>query len=237
VRVAVVIFPGSNCDHDVVRAAGEILGHEVTEVWHQEPELPEADLVVLPGGFSYGDYLRGGAIARFSPIMPAVVGRARAGGLTLGICNGFQVLCESGLLPGALLRNRDLRFLCRDVRLRVERTDTPFTRAYEEGQVVRIPIAHGEGRYFAAPAELDRLESEGRIPLRYCDARGRVDAEDRSANCNGSLRSVAGVLGEGGNVLGMMPHPERCSEALLGNEDGRGVFVSVARWLEGRAVS
>jgi phosphoribosylformylglycinamidine synthase len=169
--------------------------------------------------------------------MPAVVARARAGGLTLGICNGFQVLCESGLLPGALLRNRDLRFLCRDVLLRVERTDTPFTGAYEEGQVVRIPIAHGEGRYYASPEELDRLESEGRIPLRYCDAKGRVNPEDRDANCNGSLRAAAGVLGKAGNVLGMMPHPERCSEALLGNVDGRGVFVSVANWLEGRAAS
>ena len=241
-RVAVVTFPGSNCDHDCYRAAKDVLGaetgfgevnraavqpHVKVEtyfVWHREHDLREADVVILPGGFSYGDYLRAGAIARFSPIMNAVRRFAEGGGLVLGTCNGFQVLCEAGLLPGALVRNRSLRFVSRWVRLRVENAATPFTTAYREGQVLRIPIAHGEGNYVADEATLDRLEAEGRIVFRYCDAEGRVTD---AANPNGSMRGIAGIVNEAGNVLGLMPHPERAVEALLGSTDGVGVFESM----------
>ncbi|HEY8468893.1 MAG TPA: phosphoribosylformylglycinamidine synthase subunit PurQ [Longimicrobiales bacterium] len=223
-RVAVVTFPGSNCDHDCYRAAKDVLGAHAYFVWHRERDLREPDIVILPGGFSYGDYLRAGAIARFSPVMDAVRRFAENGGLVLGTCNGFQVLCEAGLLPGALVRNASLRFIGRWVRLRVENADTPFTTAYREGQVLRIPIAHGEGNYVADPATLERLEAERRVVFRYCDAEGRVTDE---ANPNGSLNGIAGIVNEAGNVLGVMPHPERAVEALLGSTDGVGVFESM----------
>ncbi len=233
-KVGIVRFPGSNCDSDVYRAVTEGLGAEAVYLWHKSHDLQSADLVVLPGGFSYGDYLRAGAIARFSPIMREVIEFARGGGLTLGICNGFQVLCEARLLPGALVRNRSLRFRCHDVLLRVETADTPFTSAYEEGRVLRIPIAHGEGQYVADEATLDRLEAEGRIVFRYTDAAGAVT---EAANPNGSARAIAGIVNEERNVLGLMPHPERVSLEYLGNTDGLGVFESVRDHLGGTEAS
>jgi len=226
VKFGIVRFPGSNCDQDVFRAVTEGLGREATYLWHKSHDLQGVDVVVLPGGFSYGDYLRAGAIARFSPIMREVVQFARDGGLTLGICNGFQVLCEARLLPGALVRNRSLRFRCVEVGVKVENAETPFTSAYEEGQRLVIPVAHGEGQYVADPATLDALEASDRVVFRYVDERGlATDA----ANPNGSARNIAGIINEAGNVLGVMPHPERVSLAALGNTDGLGVFVSLAR--------
>src|SRR5690606_36708226 len=224
-KVAVVTFPGSNCDRDVYKAI-QLVGGEPTFRWHREHDLSGADLVVLPGGFSYGDYLRAGAIARFSPVMEDVVAFARRGGPVLGICNGFQILCEAGLLPGALMRNRTLRFERRPTRIRVERADTIFTDGYEEGQVLRIPIAHGEGNFRADEDTLARLEGEGRVVFRYVDRAG--EATDR-ANPNGSANNIAGVLNETGNVLGMMPHPERAVEDLLGSTDGLPLFTGLAR--------
>ncbi len=223
VRFAVLVFPGSNCDHDAHHAATH-LGQDARFVWHKEETVGDADVVVIPGGFSYGDYLRSGAIARFSPVMRDVVRFAREGGLVLGVCNGFQVLCEAGLLPGALMRNASLRFGCKDVHLRVENAATPFTNAAAEGQTLLIPVAHGEGNYHANAATLDRLEAEGRIVFRYATAAGEVTGE---ANPNGSARGIAGIVSEAGNVLGMMPHPERCVEALLGSADGAVVFESL----------
>lgn len=236
-KAAVIVYPGSNCDHDSLRMIEELLGQEAVAVWHQETRLPEVDLVWLPGGFSYGDYLRSGAIARFSPIMPAVIERAKAGGLTLGICNGFQTLCEARLLPGALQRNQSLRFLSQDVYLRVERTDTPYTLAYEKGQVLRVPIAHGDGRFYAPPDMLQEIEDAGRVVFRYCDPGGQVDATDPKWNPNGSLNGIAGILNAGGNILGLMPHPERGAEPLLGNEDGYPFFESILRHLERKEAS
>ena len=212
-KVAVVRFPGSNCDADAWHAA-DGAGHTTTYVWHRSTDLGGADVVVLPGGFSYGDYLRAGAIARFSPVMRAVEAHARAGGLVLGICNGFQVLCEAGLLPGALARNAGLAFVCRWVTFRVETTDTPFTAAYRRGQLLRAPVAHGEGRYVADAATLDQLERDGRVVFRYV-----------GDNPNGALRDIAGITNEGRNVLGMMPHPERAAETLLGSTDGAALFA------------
>ena len=222
-KVAVLVFPGSNCDHDVYHAFKHVLGQDARFVWHKEASLGEADLVVVPGGFSYGDYLRAGAIARFSPIMKDVVRFAGTGGLVLGVCNGFQVLCEAGLLPGALVRNASLRFACKDARLRVESTATPFTAGLEEGEVLTVPVAHGEGNYTADEETLDRLEGEGRVVFRYVDADG---AATPAAAPNGSMRNVAGVRNAAGNVLGMMPHPERCVESVLGNADGARLFRS-----------
>jgi phosphoribosylformylglycinamidine synthase I len=213
VKVAVVRFPGSNCDADAWHAARDA-GHAVDYVWHRSTDLGGADLVVLPGGFAYGDYLRAGAIARFSPVMRAVEAHARAGGLVLGICNGFQVLCEAGILPGALARNAGLSFVCRAVPVRVEATDTPFTARYRRGAVLRLPVAHGEGRYVADAATLDRLEGEGRVVFRY-------DGD----NPNGAERDIAGITNQGRNVVGMMPHPERAAEALLGSADGAPLFA------------
>jgi len=223
-RFAVIRFPGSNCDQDCARALSGIPGIEADFVWHKDSDLGGFDAVALPGGFSYGDYLRCGAIARFSPIMRSVVEFARSGGLVIGICNGFQILCESGLLPGALVRNRGLHFICEHVNLRVEQTDTPFTSATSEGQVLRIPIAHGEGCYFADDATLDTLESNRQVLLRYSDGAGEI-TED--ANPNGSLRNIAGICNEGRNVFGLMPHPERACDALLGSTDGRVLFESL----------
>ncbi|GIV58135.1 MAG: phosphoribosylformylglycinamidine synthase subunit PurQ [Rhodothermaceae bacterium] len=233
VTFGVIVFPGSNCDHDAYHVARHVMGQEARFIWHKEPRVGDVDVVIVPGGFSYGDYLRAGAIARFSPVMKDVVRFARDGGLVIGICNGFQILCESGLLPGALMRNASLRFVCRDVHLRVEQTETPFTNALTPGQVVRIPIAHGEGNYYASEDVLDRLEANGQVVFRYCDAGGNVTPE---ANPNGSARNIAGIVNERRNVLGMMPHPERCAEAILGNEDGALLFRSLIRHLVGAQV-
>jgi phosphoribosylformylglycinamidine synthase I len=223
-KFSIVVFPGSNCDHDAYYAARHVLGQEAEFVWHKETSLKGADVVVLPGGFSHGDYLRTGAIARFSPVMAAVAEFARAGGPVLGICNGFQILCEAGLLPGAMLRNRDLKFHCEHVSICVEQTDTPFTACASKGQVLRIPIAHGEGNYYAEPAVVTALEAEGRVVFRYCDARGEATA---AANPNGALHNIAGICSEKRNVVGLMPHPERACEAALGSADGLVLFESV----------
>jgi phosphoribosylformylglycinamidine synthase len=227
VRIGVVVFPGSNCDRDTVHALAQA-GAEPVELWHEEASLQGVAAVILPGGFAYGDYLRAGVIARFSPVMRAVAGFADGGGLVLGICNGFQVLAEAGLVPGALLRNRDLRFLGRDVSIAAERLDTPFTHALTDAGPLRMPIAHGEGCYFADPATLDALEAEGGVLFRYVDDTGSPAAEDdRAANPNGSLRAIAGVINAAGNVAGLMPHPERASEAVLGSDDGAGIVRSL----------
>jgi len=224
VRFGVIVFPGSNCDHDAYHVAKHVFDQEARFIWHKEASLGDVDFVIVPGGFSYGDYLRSGAIARFSPIMKDVVRFAENGGLVMGICNGFQILCESGLLPGALMRNESLRFVCKNIHLRTENTNSAFTQGLEEGSVLRVPVAHGEGNYFASPEILDRLEGEGQVAFRYCDENGQVTAE---ANPNGASRGIAGILNESGNVLGMMPHPERCSEAILGRPDGARIFESI----------
>lgn len=225
-KAAIVIFPGSNRDADVARAL-RLAGAEVTSVWHTETELPAGtDLAVLPGGFSYGDYLRCGAIAGRAHAMDAVRAHAARGGLVLGICNGFQILCESGLLPGVLMRNVNRRFICHRQTLRVERTDTAFTRAYTQAQVIDVCVAHGEGNYFADPETLARIEGEGRVAFRYCDEAGQITVE---ANRNGSLNSIAGIYSETRNVLGLMPHPENFVEGLVGGTDGRGLFESLAK--------
>jgi phosphoribosylformylglycinamidine synthase len=225
-KAAVILFPGSNREGDAARALRDLTGHAPSVVWHADPDLPYgADLVVLPGGFSYGDYLRCGAIAARSPIMRAVARHAERGGLVLGICNGFQILCEAGLLPGVLLRNANRRFLCKMQHLRVENAATPFTRGYTEGQVVRFAIAHGEGNFEADPDTLDAIEDAGQVAFRYCDAAGRVDA---SANPNGSERNIAGVFNSRFNVLGLMPHPENLIDPLVGGTDGRPLFAALA---------
>jgi phosphoribosylformylglycinamidine synthase I len=227
VRIGVVVFPGSNCDRDTVHALAQA-GAEPLELWHEEASLQGVAAVVLPGGFAYGDYLRAGVIARFSPVMRSVADFAEGGGLVLGICNGFQVLAEAGLVPGALLRNRSLRFLGREVSISAERLDTPFTHALTISGPLRMPIAHGEGCFFTEEATLDALEAEGRVLFRYIDAAGERAAEgDRVANPNGSLRAIAGVMNAAGNVAGLMPHPERASEAILGSEDGAGIVRSL----------
>jgi len=237
-RIGVVVFPGSNCDRDTLHAVG-LAGAEAVELWHETPNLDGAKGVILPGGFAYGDYVRAGVIARFSPVMRAVADFAASGGLVLGICNGFQVLAEAGLVPGALLRNRDLRFLGRDVRIVAERTDTPFTNGLEPGRPLRLPIAHGEGCYFADDATLDALERDGQVLFRYATADGKPAPDgDREANPNGSLRAIAGVLNATGNVAGLMPHPERASEAILGSDDGFEIvrsFVAAATATEREA--
>jgi phosphoribosylformylglycinamidine synthase I len=223
-RIAIITFPGSNCDYDCYKAATDVLGVEAEFIWHRERSLRGADAVILPGGFSYGDYLRAGAIARFSPIMEAIVRFAAEGGPVLGICNGFQILCEAGLLPGALVRNRSLRFESKLVRVRVENASTVFTRDYAEGQILRLHIAHGHGNYVADRETLERLEAERRVVFRYVDANGEATDE---GNPNGSAHNIAGIVNAGGNVLGLMPHPERAVEALLGSADGLGIFTSL----------
>ena len=230
-RVVVVIFPGSNCDQDCYRAV-ELSGGEARYLWHREHGLGDADAVILPGGFSYGDYLRAGAIARFSPAMEDVIRFAHRGGPVLAICNGFQIACEAALLPGALVRNRTLRFHSFDQYLRVENSDMMWTSAYEPAQVLRMPVAHAEGNYEADAATLDRLQGEGRVLFRYVDAGGHVTDD---ANPNGSARSIAGIVSERGNVLGLMPHPDRAMDDLVGSSDGRGVFESLARHVSGAA--
>lgn len=226
-RYGVVVFPGSNCDRDAVHVLADVLGQPARLVWHETTDLSPYDCVVLPGGFAHGDYLRAGAIARFSPVMGAVERFAAAGGLVLGICNGFQVLVEAGLLPGAMRQNVSLRFVCRWINLRVDSTHTPFADGLEQGQVLRMPVAHHEGSYFADPETLAEMERGGQIILRYCDPAGAVTDE---ANPNGSVSAIAGIGNAGGNVFGLMPHPERCAEALLGGTDGRRIFDSVEAW-------
>ncbi len=224
-RTSVIVFPGSNCDRDVKVALERVTGKAPAMIWHGDASVPASDLIVLPGGFSYGDYLRCGAMAAHSPVMRDVIAKAKAGTPVLGICNGFQILCEAGLLPGVLMRNASLRFVCRDVHLKVENAGTMFTSAYKKGEVIRVPIAHGDGNYFTDAEMLKRLEGEGRVAFRYCDAGGQVT---RQANPNGALANIAGITSENGRILGMMPHPERLYEAALGGSDGRGMFESIA---------
>ena len=227
-KAAVLLFPGLNREGDAMRALEQASGHKPTLVWHAEHELPAGtDLVLVPGGFSYGDYLRCGAIAGRANIMDAVRAHAARGGLVVGICNGFQILCESGLLPGVLMRNRDLRFICKMQHLKVERADTPFTTAYAKGQTIKVAIAHGEGNYEADDETIRRLEGEGRVAFRYCDAQGQVGG---AANPNGSTHDIAGIYSEKLNVLGLMPHPENLIDPLVGGTDGRGLFASIARF-------
>jgi phosphoribosylformylglycinamidine synthase I len=225
-KFGVVVFPGSNCDADTASALRDVPDAEVEMIWHADDTVRGVDCVILPGGFAFGDYLRAGAIARFSPIMASVQRHAASGGLVLGICNGFQVLVEAGLLPGALLRNDVLQFRCRWVTMRVERTDTAFTAGYAPGQIVRMPIAHGEGRYYADGDTLDRLEANGQVLFRYVAAPGAGDA---AFNPNGALHDIAGLINERGNVAGLMPHPERCCDPLLGGDDGLPVFQSLVQ--------
>jgi phosphoribosylformylglycinamidine synthase len=223
-RFAVVVFPGTWSDHDCQYVLRDVLGQEADLVWHRDADLSRYDCVVLPGGFSYGDYLRCGAIARFSPVMDAVVRHAEAGKPVIGSCNGFQILCESGLLPGVLIRNDSLQFRCQDAFLRAEDADSAFTRLLSPGQVITMPIAHGEGSYYADDETIDQLESSGRVAFRYCDAEGEPTLE---SNPNGSVRNIAGIVNEQGNVLGLMPHPERVSETLMGGTDGLLLWRSV----------
>ncbi|WP_455370573.1 phosphoribosylformylglycinamidine synthase subunit PurQ [Petrachloros mirabilis] len=228
-KVGVIVFPGSNCDHDCEHVFQDVLGQSVEMIWHKETKLAGLDAIVVPGGFSYGDYLRTGAIARFSPVMGAVKEFAKKGGLVIGICNGFQILLEAGLLPGAMLRNRSLHFICKDVFVRVENAATPFTSACKPGQVLKIPIAHADGNYYTDPVTLAGLQANAQIVFRYCDAAGKVTPD---ANPNGSLDNIAGIRNDKGNVLGMMPHPERCAEEMLGNEEGRVIFQSMIESLK-----
>jgi phosphoribosylformylglycinamidine synthase len=228
-KFGIIVFPGSNCDHDAYHAVKHVLGQDAEFVWHKDTDLKGADVVVLPGGFSYGDYLRTGAIARFSPIMNAVRAFAERGGPVLGVCNGFQILLEAGLIPGAMLRNRSVKFQCEQVHLRVDQTDTPFTAACRPGQVLKMPIAHGEGNYFAPPDVIARLEANGQVVFRYTNAAGEVTDE---ANPNGSVAAIAGLCNERRNVVGLMPHPERACESVLGSSDGLRVFESAVESLK-----
>ncbi|MBU1186364.1 MAG: phosphoribosylformylglycinamidine synthase subunit PurQ [Acidobacteria bacterium] len=228
-KCGVVIFPGSNCDFDTHHVLKNVYGRDTVFLWHKDHSLHNCDLVILPGGFSYGDYLRSGAIARFSPLMQELQEFADRGGMVLGICNGFQVLLELGLLPGAMLRNKNLKFLCRHVHLSLENTATPFTNRGEKGRILHIPIAHFDGNYYTDPATLIQLKQNNRIVFRYCDTDGKITDE---SNVNGSMENIAGLINKDGNVLGMMPHPERASEAILGSEDGRVVFDSVFHYLK-----
>jgi phosphoribosylformylglycinamidine synthase subunit PurQ / glutaminase len=224
-KSAVVVFPGINRERDMARALKLASGNETQMIWHADTALPAGvDLVVVPGGFSYGDYLRCGAIAARAPVMDAVRAHAARGGLVMGVCNGFQILCEAGLLPGVLMRNAKLKFICKDVHLRIERSDTPFTRGYNAGQVIRVPVAHGEGNYEADEETVKRLEGDGRVLYRYCGPDGSLDD---ASNINGATHAIAGVVNDGGNVLGMMPHPENHVEAIMGCTDGRGLFAGL----------
>jgi len=227
-KFGVIVFPGSNCDHDAYHVISKHVGQPVSFIWHRETDLAEYDALIIPGGFSYGDYLRAGALASFSPVMSSVKEFAARGGLVLGICNGFQILCESGLLPGALIRNRDLHFVCEHVRVRVESADTPFTNELRRGQILSMPVAHAEGNYVCDDETLAELQREDRVIFRYCDAEGSVTPE---ANPNGARDSIAGICNRRRNVVGLMPHPERACEDLLGSSDGRGLFHSLAATL------
>ncbi|MDQ1589743.1 MAG: phosphoribosylformylglycinamidine synthase subunit PurQ / glutaminase [Pyrinomonadaceae bacterium] len=233
-KFGVIVFPGSNCDHDAYHVISKHVGQPVSFIWHRETDLTEYDALIIPGGFSYGDYLRVGALASFSPVMSSVKEFAARGGLVLGICNGFQILCESGLLPGALIRNRDLHFVCQHVRVRVENADTPFTNELRHGQILSMPVAHADGNYVCDDETLEELQREDRIIFRYCDAEGRTTPE---ANPNGARDSIAGICNRGRNVVGLMPHPERACEDLLGSSDGRGLFHSLAATLASSAAS
>jgi phosphoribosylformylglycinamidine synthase len=224
-KFGVVMFPGSNCDHDTYHVISKVIGQPVDFIWHRQNSVGDCDAIILPGGFSYGDYLRTGAIARFSPVMAAVKEFASRGGLVMGICNGFQILCEAGLLPGALLRNKNLKFICEHVNMRVEAVDTPFTNRCRRGQVLSVPIAHGDGNYFCDAETLRELQRENRIVFKYSREDGVLDD---ASNPNGSLDNIAGICNRERNVLGLMPHPERASEALLGSNDGRIIFYSLA---------
>jgi phosphoribosylformylglycinamidine synthase len=232
-KFGIVVFPGSNCDHDAYHATKHVLGQDAEFIWHKDTDLKSADALILPGGFSYGDYLRTGAIARFSPIMRAVQSFAASGGPVLGVCNGFQILLEAGLIPGAMLRNRSVKFLCQQVHLRVEQIDTPFTCAGRKGQVLQMPIAHGEGNYFAEPDVVARLEANRQVVFRYTNAEGVITNED---NPNGSAAAIAGLCNEMRNVVGLMPHPERACESALGSADGLIVLESVVRSLKSGAL-
>ncbi|MSQ27277.1 MAG: phosphoribosylformylglycinamidine synthase subunit PurQ [Dehalococcoidia bacterium] len=223
-KFGVVVFPGTWSDTDCFHAIDTVLHEPVEYIWHRQTDVQGFDCIVLPGGFSYGDYLRTGAIAKFAPVMTAVAEHARRGGLVIGICNGFQILCEAGLLPGALLRNQSLQFRCMWTNLRTENAGTPFTSSLSRGQVMRVPISHGDGNYYADDATLKDLEDSGRVVFRYCEADGAITPD---ANPNGSLHNIAGIMNERGNVLGMMPHPERCCEPLLGGDDGRLILESI----------
>lgn len=223
-KFGIVRFPGSNSDEDAFHAVTDVLGQDAVWLWHKDHDLKGSDVVILPGGFSYGDYLRAGAIARFSPIMREVVAHADRGGPVIGICNGFQIACEAGLLPGALLRNQNLQFVSELVRVRVENTETRFSNQYTTGQILRLPIAHGEGRFTADTDTIDRLEQNGQIVFRYVNAAGEIAP---ATDPNGSMRGIAGIVNERGNVLGLMPHPERAAEAIVGSDDGVGVFESI----------
>ncbi|RKX28390.1 MAG: phosphoribosylformylglycinamidine synthase I [Candidatus Zixiibacteriota bacterium] len=223
-KVGVVTFPGSNCDYDAYAAVQHVMGEDVEFLWHKSTDLLGCDLVILPGGFSYGDYLRGGAIARFSPIMEKVIAFGRSGGMVLGICNGFQILTECGLLPGALMRNSHLRFSCKHVYLKVEQTSNPYTQLCIKGEVLKIPIAHGEGNYYNFDNDIKKLEDAGQVVFRYCDVNGDVNSE---ANPNGSINNIAGISNKEGNILGMMPHPERVVEDILGSADGLKILESI----------
>jgi phosphoribosylformylglycinamidine synthase subunit PurQ / glutaminase len=225
-KFGVLVFPGSNCDRDIAWVTQGLLNQPTRMIWHEESDLSDLDVVVIPGGFSYGDYLRCGAIARFSPVMQATMEHAKAGKFVLGICNGFQVLTEAGLLPGALVRNRDLHFICDRVPLKVERTDLPWTQGYQQGQVITVPIAHGEGSYYADAETLKELEDHGQVLFRYCDAQGELTD---ASNPNGSLNHIAGICNRQGNVLGMMPHPERAADAALGGVDGMALFEGLLK--------
>ncbi|HNB09966.1 phosphoribosylformylglycinamidine synthase subunit PurQ [bacterium] len=224
-KTGVVVFPGSNCDHDAFYTAGELIGHKAEYIWHKDrKDLRSFDLIIVPGGFSYGDYLRTGAIARFAPIMQDVMDFAKYGGTVFGVCNGFQILTEAGLLPGALLRNSHLHYVCKNIYLRAENDNSRFTNTLKKGEVLMVPIAHGEGNYFADNETLKRLEGDNRVLFRYCTENGTINAD---GNPNGSLNNIAGIMNENGNVAGMMPHPERCADPALGQNDGLKVFESL----------
>jgi len=228
-KFGVIVFPGSNCDHDAYHVVSKHVGQPVDFIWHKETNLNAYDAILIPGGFSYGDYLRAGALASFSPVMDAVKDFAAKGKFVFGICNGFQILCESGLLPGALMRNADLHFICKHVHVRVENGNTPYTSESENGRVLSLPVAHAEGNYFCDDATLNELEENGQIVFRYCDPDGELNA---SSNPNGALSSIAGICNKERNVLGMMPHPERACEELLGSNDGRDIFRSLTKAIE-----
>ncbi len=226
VKFGVVVFPGSNCDHDAYYAVKNVLLQDAEFIWHKESDLKNSDVIILPGGFSYGDYLRTGAIARFSPVMNEVIKFANSGGTVIGICNGFQILCEAGLLPGVLLRNNSLLFSCKQVYLKTEKFETRFTNSISDDKILEIPIAHGEGNYFAEKETIQSLEEYGQVLFRYCDADGKVSEE---SNPNGSINNIAGIMNKTGNVMGMMPHPERACERSLGSEDGKYIFESIIK--------
>jgi len=229
-KFGVVIFPGSNCDYDAYKVIADVLKEKVEFLWHKETSLDNYDCIILPGGFSYGDYLRTGAIARFSPIMKSVIKFAKRGGLVWGICNGFQILLEAGLLPGLMLMNSHLRFVCRNIYIKVERNDLPYTRVCQVGQILKIPVAHKDGNYYISQSELLELERNNQVIFRYCDENGNIT---EASNPNGSLANIAGICNKEGNVIGLMPHPERASEKILGSDDGRNLFLSLVQHTNG----